>query len=41
MSQKHSLDKFFSYYRPYLGLFIPDMACAVIAAVDGLPWIRP
>lgn len=24
--------KFFSYYKPYLGLFIADMACAVIAS---------
>lgn len=25
--------KFFSYYRPYIGLFSADMACAVIASV--------
>ena len=24
--------KFFSYYKPYLGLFSADMACAVIAS---------
>jgi ATP-binding cassette subfamily B protein len=33
MSQKQSrVRKFFSYYRPYLGLFSADMACAVIAS---------
>lgn len=33
MTQKHSrVRKFFSYYRPYLGLFSADMACAVIAS---------
>ena len=33
MSQKPSrVRKFFSYYRPYLGLFSADMACAVIAS---------
>lgn len=33
MSRKHSrVRKFFSYYRPYLGLFSADMACAVIAS---------
>lgn len=33
MSRKPSrVRKFFSYYRPYLGLFIADMACAVIAS---------
>jgi hypothetical protein len=31
MSRKTSrVRKFFSYYRPYLGLFSADMACAVI-----------
>jgi len=33
MSRKHTrVRKFFSYYRPYLGLFSADMACAVIAS---------
>lgn len=33
MSRKPSrVRKFFSYYRPYLGLFSADMACAVIAS---------
>lgn len=33
MSRKLSrVRKFFSYYRPYLGLFSADMACAVIAS---------
>ena len=33
MSRKRSrVRKFFSYYRPYLGLFSADMACAVIAS---------
>lgn len=33
MSRKQSrVKKFFSYYRPYLGLFSADMACAMIAS---------
>jgi ATP-binding cassette, subfamily B, bacterial len=33
MSRKPSrVRKFFSYYRPYLGLFSADMACAMIAS---------
>lgn len=33
MNRKHSrVRKFFSYYKPYLGLFSADMACAVIAS---------
>ena len=33
MSRMNSrVRKFFSYYRPYLGFFSADMACAVIAS---------
>ncbi|MEH7805785.1 ABC transporter transmembrane domain-containing protein, partial [Bacillus pumilus] len=27
------LKRFFSYYKPYMGLFILDFSCAVIAAL--------
>lgn len=31
-----NLKKFFSYYKPYLGLFFTDMACAIIVSVTVL-----
>lgn len=30
------LKKFFSYYRPYLGLFYADMACAIVVSITVL-----
>lgn len=33
------LKKFFSYYKPYLGLFYSDMACAIVVSITvlGIP----
>lgn len=33
MQTQTRLNKFFSYYKPYMGLFVLDMVCAVIVAV--------
>jgi ABC-type multidrug transport system fused ATPase/permease subunit len=30
------LKKFFSYYKPYLGLFYADMACAIVVSITVL-----
>ena len=34
--QKSSLSEFFSYFKPHMGLFLMDMACATIASLIDL-----